>query len=82
MTNQITELQWIRALVLERQREANDIPTWLALEWVEEAIRRSSDEPTQTQICHWRACNQPLASGDSYLCAEHRAALNREVPHE
>lgn len=38
-------------------------------------------EPEAPQICHWRRCTKPMAPGDSYLCAEHRAlfgpALNR-----
>jgi hypothetical protein len=45
MTNEVNQLQWIRLLVLERQREDHDIPTWLALEWLDEAIRKSAAEP-------------------------------------
>jgi hypothetical protein len=44
------------------------------------------DEPPAPQICHWRCCTKPMAPGDSYLCAEHRAlfgpALNRSVTPE
>jgi hypothetical protein len=35
------------------------------------------DEPSPPQICHWRACNEPMAPGDSYLCAGHREHVNR-----
>jgi hypothetical protein len=49
-------------------------------------LDRSAVEPPAPQICHWRCCTKPMAPGDSYLCAEHRAlfgpALNRSVTPE
>jgi hypothetical protein len=44
------------------------VPLRQAIQFLE-----SSAEPPAPQICHWRCCTKPMAPGDSYLCAEHRA---------
>jgi hypothetical protein len=43
------------------------------LEEIERLRENRAAEPPAPQICHWRCCTKPMAPGDSYLCAEHRA---------
>ena len=36
------ELRWLRGLFAEREGHGGDIPVWLALEWVDDAIKRTT----------------------------------------
>jgi hypothetical protein len=44
MTNERKELRWLRGLVAEREGHGGDIPVWLALEWIDDAIKRAAAE--------------------------------------
>lgn len=45
MANELKGLQRLRGLVAERDGHGGDIPVWLALEWIDDAIKRVADEP-------------------------------------
>lgn len=38
---ELSELRWLRGLVAERDGHGGDIPVWLALEWIDDAIKRA-----------------------------------------
>lgn len=80
----VKELRWLRGLVAEREGHGGDIPVWLALEWIDDAIKRSAAEPRARQAF------EPTESGSTWckhcglLFDEHdafckRSAVNRRA---
>lgn len=69
--DELKELRWLRGLVAEREGHGGDIPVWLALEWIDDAIKRTAAEPGADHVHRWVLPQPPMdATATNYFCGD------------